>query len=42
VPIVLGNPVQAFTIRQLKSNPSTVIRVAEADAMARSTPACGL
>lgn len=25
---------QAFTIRQLKSNPSTVIRAAEADAMA--------
>ena len=29
-----GGPVQAFTIRQLKSNPSTVIRAAEAYAMA--------
>lgn len=28
---------QAFTIRQLKSNPSTVLRAAEADAMALVT-----
>jgi predicted HTH domain antitoxin len=32
-----GEPLQAFTIRQLKSNPSTVIRAAEADAMALVT-----
>lgn len=32
-----GEPLQAFTIRQLKSNPFTVIRAAEADAMALVT-----
>jgi predicted HTH domain antitoxin len=31
------NTVQAFSVRQLKSNPSTVLRAAEADAMALVT-----
>ena len=31
------NTMQAFSVRQLKSNPSTVLRAAEADAMALVT-----
>ena len=37
--MVIGrmNTMQAFSVRQLKSNPSTVLRAAEADAMALVT-----
>lgn len=34
---VCRNTMQAFSVRQLKSNPSTVLRAAEADAMALLT-----